>query len=152
MWHALADATASTGKVAMAAAAATGAIEAGAGAVDAARSPLASGVELDYEDSLLGGEACECYQAATTLPPPREGGPVAAQQLQQMATTMGLSRVTPESRIQNRSCGARRATEFEALSPEFFDVSVSNRVLGRIQNAKSAAGRILSCLKASTKS
>ena len=113
---------------------------------------LAPGVELDDEDSLLGGEACECYQAATTLPPPREGGPVAAQQLQQMATTMGLSRVTPESRIQNRSCGARRATEFEALSPEFFDVSVSNRVLGRIQNAKSAAGRILSCLKASTKS
>ena len=117
---------------------------------------LAPGVELDDEDSLLGGEACECYQAATTLPPPREGGPVAAQQLQQMATTMGFSRVTPESRIQNRSCGlvelklSKAVRGFEALSPEFFDVSVSNRVLGRIQNAKSAAGRILSCLKSST--
>ena len=133
----------------MAAAAATGAIEAGAGAVDAARSPLASGVELDYEDSLLGGEACECYQAATTVPPPREGGPVAAQQLP--ADGHGFSRVTPESRIQNRSCGLL-ARRFEASSQEFFDVSPSNRVMGRIQNAKSAAGRILSCLKASTKS
>ena len=66
---------------------------------------LAPGVELDDEDSLLGGEACECYQAATTLPPPREGGPVAAQQLPADGQTMGFSRVTPESRIQNRSCG-----------------------------------------------
>ena len=105
IWHAREDAIASTGKVAMAAAAATGAIEAGAGAVDAARSALAPGVELDYEDSLLGGEACECYQAATTVPPPREGGPVAAQQLPADGQTMGFSRVTPESRIQNRSCG-----------------------------------------------
>ena len=41
---------------------------------------------------------------------------------------------------------------FEALSQEFFDVSASNRVLGRIQNAKSAASRILPCLKSSTQS
>ena len=118
MWHAREDAIASTGKVAMAAAAATGAIEAGAGAVDAARSALAPGVELDDEDSLLGGEACECYQAATTLPPPREGGPVAAQQLPADGHDHGL--LACHTRIQNPESivrvAARRATR---VSVEF---------------------------------
>ena len=79
---------------------------------------LAPGVELDDEDSLLGGEASECYQAATTVPPPREGGPVAAQQLPADGHDHGL--LACHTRIQNPESivrvAARRAT---GVSVEF---------------------------------
>ena len=135
MWHARADDTASTGKVAMAAAAATGAIEAGAGAVDAARSALAPGVELDDEDSLLGGEACECYQAATTVPPPREGGPVAAQQLPADGHDHGsacVSHQNPDSRIVRLArTRAKSGERVRSLVSEFCKFLSSNRMLDR---------------------